>query len=193
MKKLIGLVAIIGMVFVFTSKAQALVFSDTISFSTSGQTVNEGDSLAIRSWTHDITDNINGHAIGDITITDAMLRFTYSDTNGSENWILSTVDTGTFTLANKNNAFTSDYSLNSSWLADLQSDGLITVTASENTSNTGNNFKRYSAILSGNYELKTDPTDPPGSAPEAPEPASMSLLGIGLVGLVGKALKKRSK
>ena len=169
----------------FSSPAHALLFTDFVDFGpgNSSQTINDSDSAATRSWTHDITDNIGGNPIGNINILTATLAFRYKETDTSEHWFL---DQGLGNLALTGSSdVTTNFPLGASALADLQADGLITFLASEDTAG-NDSFKRFDATLSGTYELKQN-----GNGPAIPEPATASLVGLGLTGLALLNKKRR--
>ena len=164
----VGFIVVAGMV----SPAQAAIFTDFVDFAPGDnfQTVSDASAVALRSWTHNILDELAPLAIERVIVNDARLAFRYSKTEGNEHWFL---NLGLGDLrAIGTNPLTIEFLLGPEALTDLKTDGLITFTASENT--VGNDtFRRFDATLRGNYTLKQ-------TGPEMPEPVSAALMGLGI-------------
>jgi len=172
-----------------SSSALAIPFSDFVDFNSGAddfQTISDSNSLAARSWTHSVLDDLNGYSISDVTFLNASLLFTYSRTNGNEDWSLSQrigllSDVG-------DTPETKLFVLDEGALADLQADGVILFSASEGT--VGNDtFRRYDATLTGSYTVKSK--NGSGNT-EAPEPTSAALVGMGLTGFWTFLRRRRS-
>ena len=190
--------------FVVCPSAQAASFVDFIDFGAAGLGPGDTGSVLVDdtgvppAWLHNITDNIGGNAIGNITISDAKLTVSFNRTNASESWTLlgDTISLGTLPSTDIT-ILTTDFPLNATALAALQLDGLFNVVPSEST--TGNDtFRMFQATLSGNYTVNGsngDPIPDPGptsNGPVVPEPSTMLLLAPSLIGLAGFSRKKRS-
>jgi len=161
-------------------RASAIPFSDFVDFNAGTddfQTISDSNSLAARSWTHSVLDDLNGYSTSDVTFLNASLLFTYARTNGNEDWSL---NQGIGLLPDVGEIpETKVFALGEGALVDLQADGVILFSASEGT--VGNDtFRRYDATLSGNYNFKQTNQAISG----APEPTSAALVGMGLVGFL---------
>ena len=142
--------------------ASAIPFSDFVDFAPDNnfQTVTDTVSGApLRSWTHNILDDLSGNSMAEVSITDARLVFRYSKTEGNEQWFLNQ-DLGTLPVIGENELGV-DFPLGAAALADLQEDGIITFVVSENTVGS-DTFRRYDATLRGEYAYVGTP-EPPSS------------------------------
>ena len=98
---------------------------------------------------------------------------TYSQTNGSENWVLE----GIASLNSASAMTQSEFVLGGNKISDLLVDGVVSLFISETTPG-ADSFRIYSSKLSGNYQTR------PGKAtPEIPEPGTLVLFlaGLGIV------------
>ncbi|GEM_PF-2338479 len=177
--------------------ALAIPFSDLVDFGpgNSTHTFTDSDPAATdwtaggRSWTHDITDNIGGNLISNVTINNATLTFRYRNTNDtSEAWSLNQ-GLGALTLTG-NSDVTTNFPLGAGALGDLQADGLIIFTVSESSA-TSHSFRAFEATLAGDYTVKTNNNGGNNGNSEAPEPTSAAIVGMGLVGFLTFLRRRR--
>lgn len=156
MKRVLGVVVVAWLA--CPSPAHALLFSDLIDFDGPGLGPGTAGSLSVFDnapppWLHDIADNVAGHALGGIDITDASLAVSYAGTDGNESWSLlgDGVALGAL-LSTGTPVFTTTFALDLDALAALRSDGLFSVVPVEST--TGRDgFRLYEATLSGHYTV----------------------------------------
>ena len=182
--------------FAFIPAAQAAVFTDVFTFVPNLLQYGSSQSSGF-SWLHDITDNIGGNPIGNITLLDASLTVSHDDTGASELWTI----TGLGNLASSNNPTSTVFNFNAANLADLQADGLFTAFLTESTSGS-DSLLLFTSTLSGHYDVNSsgdpdpnldpDPSPTSDGDPSAPEPVSGILFGAGLglaaLGRFGKRL-----
>lgn len=154
------------------SPAYAVLFSDFVDFAAGEafQTVSDSASIPLRSWTHDIRDDLGPYVLDELILSEARLAFRYSKTEGNERWDLNQ-GVGVLPVAG-NNALTLEFSLGTEALTDLLTDGLITFTAFESTVG-HDTFRRFDATLTGIYTPKQ-------AEHVSPEPQSAALIGLGI-------------
>lgn len=191
---------------VYTQPAHALFFSDFVDFDGVGLGPNDTGSIEVNdsnvnsttvvyNWLHDITDNIGGNPIGNISISDAKLTVSYRKTADNESWTVKGDSNTLGTLTSTDTTIlTTDYSLLGAALTALQSDGKSSIDLFETTNGT-DKFRLYESTLSGNYTVigGSNGNGNGNGNGVVPEPSSLLLMGSGLFGLMGYRLSRRRR
>jgi hypothetical protein len=137
------------------------------------------------SFVHDITDS--GFVVGLDSITSATVAIHLTDENGSEDYTY-TIGVGQIeTASNVPTNSTDVYTLTVGSLADLQADGMISVTITITSANNNNSFNFADSLLTA--EVTRGEFVPEQN--ETPEPGTLLLLGAG-VAAFGWRSRRRS-
>lgn len=157
--------------------ASAATFVDAIVFPTPG-VVNPGPDLPAKIWSHDITGDLGGFDIMQVTITDALLTLVYSGVEPppEEIWdIFGEHDLGTALVTLPESVLPTFVALPlpAGALASLQADGLFELRVFDRGFNS--EFNLFSSALSGTF------TASGASATPVPEPMTGLLFGLGLL------------
>jgi hypothetical protein len=164
-----------------TASASADVISDTVQ-STPNQAITFASPYL---FTHNILDN--GFIVGIDSVISAQLAIRLTDATGNEDYefLVDAGQTLLFTNVKNNTVDTADgttqtFLLSSTSLADLNADGLLSVTVK--SLNNGDNFYFASSVLDATVTRG-------GNGAAIPEPTTVALLGLGLLGFTASRRK----